>query len=219
MPGVLRSAAVIVAVMLPRSALALLATTALLVVLAGCASASVQAQSNGGRSDSSSAEASLAPNVQAQLAYVRAHWKHYNTAEYETLGENDCVNFASQSLVARGWQQTEAWGYGADGVEASTPSWRSSTAMADWLGLHPELAVQLDDSQRAHVKAGDLVQFDWDDSGDRDHTGVVTRIVQAASGIQIYFAGHTDDSEYRSVHEAIHVDHPGARVYYWSLAG
>ena len=201
-----------------RSVASVIAAAALLLALSGCAEQSADAVSRDAAPSEQTTAAPLSPAVDAQLAYVRAHWKHYNTAEYGTLSDNDCVNFASQSLVARGWTQTDEWNYGSGDVEDSTPSWRSSTAMADWLGMHPELAVQLDDSQRAQVKVGDLVQFDWDDSGDRDHTGIVTRVEHSASGTQIYFAGHTDDSVYRSADQAIHVDHPGARVYYWSLA-
>jgi hypothetical protein len=151
-----------------------------------------------------------------QLNYLLKHWKHYNTREYETLADNDCVDFTSQSLLVRGWKQQGAWRH-ADRVLDSGLAWRSSTSLRDFLGEHPELATPLSDRQRAKVKLGDIVQFDWDRSGDRDHTGVVTRIVHGSSGIRIYFAGHTKDSAYRNVDTAITKDHPGGAAFYWSV--
>lgn len=150
-----------------------------------------------------------------QLHYMLTYWKHYNPA-YEALDDNDCVDFTSQSMLLRGWKQQGSWTH-AEHVLDSGIAWRSSTAMHDFLEGHPDLATPLTDRQRAKVKLGDIVQFDWDRSGDRDHTGVVTRIVHTASGIKIYFAGHTNDSAYRSVDTAITKDHPGGVAYYWSV--
>ncbi len=158
------------------------------------------------------------PAVLAQLDYALAYWSDYNVEEWGVLEGNDCVNFASQALVARGWAQTEEWNHGGDPY-SSTASWRSSTAMHDWLADHPELATPLDDDERELVRLGDVVQFDWDRSGDRDHTGIVTRIARGDGEVRIYFAGHTKDSAYRDVDVAITEEHPGAEVYYWSLAG
>jgi len=154
--------------------------------------------------------------VDRELAYVLKYWKHYNPA-YEALADNDCVDFTSQALLQRGWTQQGDWTH-ADAVLDSGPAWRSSTAFRDFMGEHPELGTPLTDQQRSQVRLGDVVQFDWDRSGDRDHTGVVTRITRSKSGhIEIYFAGHTNDSDYRSVDTAITKDHPGGAVYYWSL--
>src|SRR4051812_41179049 len=150
-----------------------------------------------------------------QLRYLLTYWKHYNPA-YEPLDDNDCVDFASQSLLQRGWKEQGAWTH-AEAVLQSGLAWRSSTALRDFLAARPQLATPLTDRQRAKVKLGDIVQFDWDRTGDRDHTGVVTRIVHTSSGIRIYFAGHTKDSAYRSVNTAITKDHPGGVAYYWSV--
>ncbi|WP_353828470.1 amidase domain-containing protein [Agromyces sp. SYSU T0242] len=158
------------------------------------------------------------PDVLAQLDYVLAYWSEYNDEEWGVLEGNDCVNFASQSLVARGWAEGADWYHHGDPYESS-PSWRSSTAFRTWLAGHPELATELDDDERDEVRLGDIVQFDWDDSGDRDHTGVVTRIERGDDGeVRIAFAGHTKDSAYRDVDRAITVEHPGADVHYWRLA-
>lgn len=155
--------------------------------------------------------------VEAQLDYALAHWSEYNDAEYGVVTSNDCVNFTSQTLLARGWTQTDDWHHGGTSVWDSSSSWVSSTAFGEYLAGHPELATELDDTERDQVALGDVVQFDWDGSGDRDHTGVVTRIEYTSEGTAIYFAGHTEDSDYRSVDVAITEDHPGATVYYWHL--
>ncbi|MDQ1531376.1 MAG: hypothetical protein QOE37_1481 [Microbacteriaceae bacterium] len=153
--------------------------------------------------------------VDRELRYVLTYWKHYNPA-YEALDDNDCVDFASQALLRRGWTQQDDWVH-ADAVLDSGAAWRSSTAFRDFMDEHPELGTPLTDSERSKVKLGDIVQFDWDRSGDRDHTGVVTRIVKQGGHIRIFFAGHTNDSDYRSVDTAITVDHPGGEAFYFSL--
>jgi hypothetical protein len=158
------------------------------------------------------------PAVLAQLEYVLAYWSDYNDEEWGVLEGNDCVNFTSQALVVRGWEQDDDWYHGGDPY-ASSPTWRSSTAMHDWLASRPDLATPLDDTRRAEVQLGDIVQFDWDGSGDRDHTGIVTRIERSGDDVRIAFAGHTLDSDYRDVDVAITEEHPGASVYYWRLSG
>lgn len=171
------------------------------------------------RATPSEAPAPVAVNlgVQNQLAYVLAHWKDYNLDEYGQVGHNDCVNFTSQSLIARGWAMdgdwwTEGTGAGFDFSKA----WVSSTSLMRYLGDSGR-ASALTDDQRDQVKLGDIVQFDWDNSGDRDHTGIVTRIEASGDNIVIYYAGHTDDTDYRSVDWAITVNHPGGTAYYWSI--
>jgi hypothetical protein len=158
------------------------------------------------------------PAVLAQLDYVLAYWSDYNDEEWGVVEGTDCVNFTSQALVARGWEQNDDWYHGGDPY-SSSPTWRSSTAMHQWLMSRPDLATPLDDSRRHEVQLGDVVQFDWDNSGDRDHTGVVTRIERSDDDVKVYFAGHTLDSDYRDVDVAITEEHPGASVYYWRLAG
>jgi len=153
--------------------------------------------------------------ITAQVDYVRAHWDSYNSAVYGSIGGNDCVNFTSQSLIARGWTMDAEWSYSAAGAGYSTP-WSSSTAFAAYLSAHPERATPLTAGQSDRVKIGDIVQFDWDRSGDKDHTGIVTRVVKDASGTHIYYAGHTEDSLDKSVEES--VANTGGTVSYWSVA-
>ena len=155
--------------------------------------------------------------VQAQLDYALRYWNDYNTDEYGVVDGNDCVNFTSQSLIARGWTMDEDWwtsGTGSD-FDFSAP-WVSSTAFMNYMAESGR-ATALTDDQRDQVKLGDVVQFDWDNSGDRDHTGIVSRIEGSGDDIVIYYAGHTDDSDYLSVDFAITDKHPGGTAYYWSI--
>ncbi len=178
--------------------------------------AEVVARSSDGTIGSATLEYALLSGVDRQLNYVLRYWKTYNPA-YEVVADNDCVDFASQALLARGWGQTSPWTHDADDVYDSGDAWLSSTAMRDWLSGAPERATALTDDQRASVRLGDLVQFDWDASGDRDHTGTVTSIATVGGRTKIGFAGHTNDSDYRDVDDAITKDHPGGIAYYWSL--
>ena len=164
--------------------------------------------------------AGLSASVASQLEYVHAHWDDTGSERFGVVAENDCVNFASQSLLARGWEVDDEWWYDEDGdAYASSDAWISSTMLRWYLEDHPERATALTDDQRDQVKVGDLVQFDWDDSGDRDHTGIVTAVITEADGsITIEYAGHTDATWDRSVDVAITELHPGGVVYYWSIA-
>ena len=155
------------------------------------------------------------PRITAQVDYVRAHWSSYNSAVYGSIGGNDCVNFTSQSLIARGWTMDAEWSYNATGAGYST-AWSSSTAFAAYLAAHPERATPLAAGQSDRVKVGDIVQFDWDRSGDKDHTGIVTRVVKDSSGTHVYYAGHTEDSLDKSVDESL--ANTGGTVSYWSVA-
>nr|WP_246318654.1 amidase domain-containing protein [Leifsonia psychrotolerans] len=157
------------------------------------------------------------PAVHLQLEYVLKYWQNYNLTEYGEVPDNDCVDFASQSLIARGWTMDSEWWSEGTGEDFDFSSaWVSSTAFRDYLADSGRATV-LSDSQRDQVKLGDIVQFDWDNLGDRDHTGIVTRIEGSGDDLEIFYAGHTDDTDYRSVDWAITVNHPGASVYYWSI--
>jgi len=157
--------------------------------------------------------------VDAQMNYLLTYWQDRNEAEYGSYGDNDCVNFTSQSLIARGWVQDSEWNHttNSDGSHSYSSAWLSSTSMMKYFTARPELATALSDEQRDQVVIGDIVQFDWDNSGDRDHTGVVTRVEGSGADRVIYFAGHSLDSDFRSVDVAITTDHPGGTAYYWHL--
>ncbi|NQX26533.1 amidase domain-containing protein [Microbacteriaceae bacterium VKM Ac-2854] len=153
------------------------------------------------------AAALKAQQLDAQLAYVDAHWSDYNSAEYGVISGNDCMNFTSQSLIARGWAMDSEWSYSASGGYSS--AWASSTAFANYMAAHPERGTALSNTERDQVKVGDVVQFDWDGSGDWDHTGIVTRI----DGGTIYYSSHTSDNNDQSIDSA-----SAGRIGFWSIA-
>lgn len=211
------------AVRIAGSEIAVTSSTADRVVLSApgstdFASGAVEATLLAGASAVASTRITYGPvdGIDEQLQYLLTYWKRYNP-DYEPLGTTDCVDFASQSLLARGWRQQGSWTHAA-AVAESGGAWISSTLFRDFMTAHPELGTALTDDQRAKVRLGDVVQFDWDGTGDRDHTGVVTRITRDGEAIRIGFAGHTTDSDYRDVDDAITKDHPGGTAYYWSLA-
>ena len=154
------------------------------------------------------------PGIDAQLAYVATYWSSYNSAQYPVFSGVDCANFASQSLIARGWAMDGGWFFdGTTGTMSS--SWSSSTALRDYLLSQPARAAALDDSQRAQVKVGDIAQFDWDSSGDRDHTAVVTRVEHTDAGTKIWVGGHTKDIDFWDVDQALASG--GGSVTYFSI--
>jgi hypothetical protein len=159
------------------------------------------------------AAAARPASVVRELAYVHRWWQHPNPA-YGDFGGTDCVNFTSQALHARGWPMTAEWGTSAVlGRHAATRTWVSSTAMMHWLASRPDLAVAVDDAHRDRVAVGDVVQFDWDASGDRDHTAVVSRV----DGRTIDVAEHSPSGVEDSV-DALIAAHGGHGViHYWHL--
>jgi hypothetical protein len=154
------------------------------------------------------------PRIDAQVGYVLAHWSSYNSAVYPVISGYDCANFASQSLIERGWAMDAAWNVDtASGVMSA--AWSSSTAMRDYLRSRTDAATELTDAQREQVKAGDIAQFDWDGSGDRDHTAVVTRVEHTDAGTKVWVGGHTKDADYWDVDTALATG--GGSVSYFSI--
>ena len=152
--------------------------------------------------------------VEKQLTFVSERWETRENSEYMYIEGNDCANFVSQSLAARGIEQTATWN---QTKLVPTRPWVSATALNEYLRSTPGVS-RLSDGQRDRVKLGDLVFFDWDRSGDSDHVGVVNNIQHEADGsVKLYFAGHTSHKLYRSVDWAIHVLHPNARVEFLSI--
>ncbi|TBN57892.1 hypothetical protein EYE40_11080 [Glaciihabitans arcticus] len=158
-------------------------------------------------------------HVAAQLDYVGTYWNSRNAGEYGALDTTDCVNFASQTLIARGWEQTDQWWHrrSPDGHHSYSDAWISSTALRDYLAGKPELATVLDASARDRVTPGDLVQFDWDSNGRPDHTGIVVSVADEGSGAVIRYASHSNDRERQGVDEALAKDGRGGSYSFWHL--
>jgi hypothetical protein len=105
-------------------------------------------------------------------------------------------------------------------VDASA-TWISSTAMSDWLASRPDLATHLTYGQRADLRIGDVVQFNWSGVGSSwDHTAVVSKIVIEPSGAEhIWYAEHTNHQLYGGSIGAL-TRLPGyehMRVQFWRL--
>lgn len=166
-----------------------------------------------GASLSGCATAPATSGVDAQLEYLHTYVDERNAEAFGSLSGTDCVNFTSQGLLARGWEQnSEWWHVDILGWHRYAKPWISSTAFSDYLSEHPELAEPTD---AAGVVLGDILQFDWDDSGNRDHTATVSRIDADGS---IYVIQHSEDAEYASATQLI-ADHDAGigQIYYWHL--
>lgn len=47
--------------------------------------------------------------VDREMAYAAAYWNQHTSARFGYIPKNDCVNFTSQLLTARGWKESGAW--------------------------------------------------------------------------------------------------------------
>ena len=158
--------------------------------------------------------------VDRQLQYAFTYWKDYNLDEWSVFSDNDCGNFVNQTLVARGWEQSEDWYSDYATTGDYSLSWIRGNEMDDYLDSRPDTTrVELTD--RASVKLGDVVMFDWDPGDDNgvDHTMLVSRIDTNPDGtIAIELAGHTVDAQYRDLDYAITVENPGGTAHFYSIA-
>ena len=132
------------------------------------------------------------------MAYAFQNWNRTSSARFGYIPDNDCANFTSQTLLARGWQPSDEWFNDGQGDWSST--WVSSTAMSTWLKQRPDLATRLPYRQRDKVVVGDIVQFHWGWGKAYtgwDHTAVVSKVVVLPNGRHdIYYVAHTNNSRY-----------------------
>ena len=157
--------------------------------------------------------------VDNQMQYLMMHWNDYNTAEYGDLNSvgGDCANFASQSLLERGWTMTDDW-FSYDAGADWSGAWGYVPSFENWLTANPELgATELSFDEREQVKVGDLVVFDWNDNDFLDHIQVVSSVTIVDGVTKIQMVGHNLDSNYRDLDETITVDHPDATGHFWSI--
>lgn len=150
--------------------------------------------------------------VEREIKYVDANWYTQGATKYRYLPNEDCANFVSQALSARGWKSSPSW-------KPGSKDWISSTHLRKWiLRTHPGVKELSGVASFSKVKVGDIAQFDWDNSGNRDHTAIVTSVQLKADGTYKVSVGeHTDPYEYRGVLHVVTVVHPGADVYFLSL--
>ena len=128
------------------------------------------------------------------MAYAFKYWNVYSNSTFGYLSGSDCANFASQTLLARGWTRSAQWfNYGAGDWSGT---WVSSTALSSWLKKRTDLATHLTYAQRDAVTVGDVVQFRWPGHSKKytswDHTGIVSKVVVLPNGRHdIYYTSHT----------------------------
>ena len=156
--------------------------------------------------------------VDRQLEYAFRYWDVYNRAAYGDFNAwgGDCMNFVSQTLVARGWWLMPDWFNSAQ--EDWAPAFVHVPSFDEWLAGHPEWgAVLLHEQDWDQAKLGDVVVLDWEGDGSLDHAQVISRITSAdAKGIEM--VGHNVDSTYRSIEQALaEQGRDSARVWIWSI--
>jgi hypothetical protein len=156
---------------------------------------------------------STASEVIKQVAYAKAHYNNPNKEVFGDLGGTDCVNFVSQTLLTRGWSLNKDWTY-KDGYSRA---WISSTGFRDYLRTHPEKATELTWNQRSKVVVGDVVQFDWDNSGDRDHTAIVSGYTFINGKKKLLVSSHSPAAFDWPITEAIAEHGAPTQVYFWHI--
>ena len=150
------------------------------------------------------------PAVVAQIDYAQTYYKNSNKETFGDLGGTDCVNFVSQTLLARGLKLNSDWTY----KNGYSRAWISSTGFRDYLLNHPEIAVPLRWDQRDQVHVGDVVQFDWDNSGDRDHTAIVSGFTDKG---EILISSHSPAAFDWPITQAIAEHGDPTKVYFWQI--
>jgi hypothetical protein len=158
--------------------------------------------------------------VEKQMAYAFKNWNKTSSSRFGYISANDCANFTSQTLLARGWKPSAQWFNSGQDDWSST--WVSSTAMSDWLQYRTDLATHLLYRQRDQVVVGDVVQFHWG-YGKKytgwDHTAVVSKVVVLPNGRHdIYYVAHTNNSQYGGSTQYFATHYPKAlRIQFWHL--
>jgi hypothetical protein len=155
--------------------------------------------------------------VDRQMRYAFLHWNDFASARYGYLPGNDCANFTSQTLKARGWRTGPVWYDKGQGDWSGT--WVSSTALSTWLGKRPDLATHLTYTQRDAVRVGDIVQFNYEGVGTWwDHTAVVSKVVVLPDGHEdISYVAHTNNTRYGGSTEYQVHHRTKLRIQFWHL--
>jgi len=157
--------------------------------------------------------ATTAPVIK-QIAYAQKHYKSPNKDVFGDLGGTDCVNFVSQTLLSRGWSLIPEWTYKPEFSRA----WISSTGFREYLLTKPELATELTWKDRDLIQVGDVVQFDWDNSGDRDHTAIISGIQVINGKRELLHTSHSPAAFDWSITELLEQQDDRTQVYFWQLA-
>ena len=156
--------------------------------------------------------------VDRQMNYAFSHWKEYNLAQYGDFNDRggDCMNFVSQTLVARGWTMNEGW-YNTAGTDWASP-FIYVPDFDTWLVAHPEFgAVRLGLEDLDQVKIGDIVLMDWERNGFFNHAQIVSGVEVIDGQTRVLMIGHNLDSMYRDLVPTLREQSPAGVAYIWSL--
>ena len=158
--------------------------------------------------------------VDSQMAYAFKHWQDYNLAEWGEFPDNDCGNFVNQTMLARGWTQNAEWYSDYATTGDYNYSWIRGNPMDAYYDSRPD-TTRYEFTDRSQLKIGDVVMLDWDPQNDNgvDHTQVISKVTTNADGsISIAMVGHTLDSTYRDLDNAVTVEKPGGTAHFYSIA-
>lgn len=131
-------------------------------------------------------------------AYARKYALNYNPSyfNYDSIGQGDCANFASQCLKAGGLTTNSTW-KGSSTKSKNTKAWINCEAQKSYL-VKSVGARQIATYKKAsnapkvttNVSEGKLVYYDWTDNGSIDHVAIGS--MRDTYGRQ-YVCAHTSD--------------------------
>jgi hypothetical protein len=156
--------------------------------------------------------------VDRQMNYAFTHWNDYNLEQYGDFNDRggDCMNFVSQTLIARGWVPNEQW-FNNGGTDWASP-FIYAPHFDEMLVANPQYgAVRLGMEDLDQVKIGDIVMMDWERNGFFNHVQVVSGVEVIDGRTHVLMVGHNLDSMYRDLVPTLREMDPSGIAYIWSL--
>lgn len=131
-------------------------------------------------------------NYTAMYNYAIAHWDNYNSS-YRTF-DNDCTNFISQIMEAGGWtyesgfyQDNHYWWYN---FLNQTYSWAGAHNWGVYAQVYSHRTAPL--AYVYQMLVTDVLQADWENDGNINHTMIVTGYSgSAGAASEIFLTYHT----------------------------
>ena len=115
-------------------------------------------------------------NRERAVRYARRWAYSFNPLFYNfsDIG-GDCTNFASQCLLAGGLMMnfTPVTGWYYLSVNNRSPSWTGVNELYNFLINNDGVGPKAEEIDLKDIENGDLIQFDFNDDGDFDHTPIV----------------------------------------------
>jgi hypothetical protein len=159
-------------------------------------------------STSSTTAKSYTYNRTAARDYAYAHYQSGNPDYCDFTNPNgDCTNFLSQCLYTGGWAQNDDW---RSKVKADCPQCRNTTCDAaecfrcKWTVAQDfkyyvthEGAGRIESGNYNDVdlEIGDILQFDWTNDGNIDHSSIVTK--KTASAVYVTYRNYVGGQPFK----------------------